>query len=287
MQHGMFVKFCNQPQRIIKLTNHNTTTMSYATPLATALSESSSFATLMVMSVLSHHNSSAFTGSVDDESRKLDNDLYRATTVLAVAFAITSSLPPSSLDVSQDFVECSTSRGCRSVVSIQGASEYNVPVIKDTCDDASVDTTDCESVSDEDSCHSSAGLSECPSISDEEEEEVDDEELDQLANMLSVVESNAVTTSWTSRTRLSRKSKPRTLLQQFQETYVSPMKTNDSLCSIPEYAGMPAMTPCDSLLSMSSAMSFSTRNSSTNLMSAPPKRMNMSPQRNAEWAIIE
>lgn len=259
-----------------------------STRLANALSESTSLTTLMVMSVLSYHQS-AVNCPAGQEVAKVNELLHSATAVLAVTFAITSSLPPSSLDKVLDLGKYNFS-STSTVVSIQGASDYLVPEIKDTCD-SSVDTTACESISDDNSCDSLVDMSGSEDISDEEE--IDNEEDDQFSQTFSVVESDEVKSSWTSRVRMSKMKKPRSIvLQQLQAQYISPMKSCDSLHSIPEYAGLPAMTPCDSLLSMSSGFSsFNTRCSSSNLLSVAHKtmtrNMNSSARKNAEWAIIE
>jgi hypothetical protein len=54
-----------------------------------------------------------------------------------------------------------------------------------------------------------------------------------------------------------------------------------------EYDAVPTMKACDSLVSLSSEYSISTRSSSDNLSLAPTKKARkISPQPNAEWAII-
>merc|ERR1712125_251115 len=96
------------------------------------------------------------------------------------------------------------------------------------------------------SCDSNIDMLDSESICDD----------DDARNTFAVVNSDEVKSLWTSRVRMLKVKNPRShVVKRHQALYVSKMKSCDSLHSIPEYAGLPGMTQCDSLLSMSSSFS--------------------------------
>ena len=99
---------------------------------------------------------------------------------------------------------------------------------------------------------------------------------------------------------LSRASRVKSLLRQFQETSSNPqrvvkeealMKTPRGLISVPEFSEVPEMMRCDSLVStLSSDISFNSVSSLGSLNLSPVralKRTWTSSRQNAEWAIFE
>jgi len=226
--------------------------------------KSSSFATLMVASVLARHptvtgvaarcsNDKDNGGAVKDET-VLDNTLNGAMVALAIAFAVVTTLPPSSLamtphsDASQSSARPQVSQVSQASSLLNhtnGSSESDVRV------------GDCEAI-DEDHLKSIYGYS--------------------------VVESSDVRLSWTQRARPQRAFRPSN--QSLQLLRRLSQEAHD-LHAIPEYTEVPALTRCDSSLSMMSDFSSSTSSISDLHYLASTKKTKTSPMRNAEWAIME
>ena len=220
------------------------------------MSQSSSFITLIVVSLLSCHScdgvaTKTYSDGLDgdgggdvDQRKMLDNMLRGAAITLTVTFIVAISLPPSSttLALNSDAFESS---------EMSQHSPKSSPELNNSCD-------------------SSTELN--------DSKKIDKGDVLKCDNEHPIVDCNDVKVLCTRRIQLSRSCTPRNLLQQHQRTCqtqqeydVVPVTKACELDSISEYAGVPAVMTCDSLTSLSSDVCPSTKSSSDCLSLAPTK----------------
>jgi len=244
------------------------------------MAQPSSFATLIIVSLLSCHqgagvsdkrsdngvdteSTSTRDGSVTTEEKMLVNIFQGASIVLTAVFAVAATLPPSSLILDLDIdtrdspttiPEISTS--CRSSTRhnenhVIGKSNALARPVNEVLDAATT-------------------------ISEVQGSEIDEGDIVEECE-LSVVSEEDVKSSWMKRARVSKR-----------HTMSPPQPRRLFLTPISEIDPLPTLVPCDSLMSISSDISLSSRSScGFEGFSTLKKTRQLSPQRNAEWAIIE
>ena len=161
------------------------------------MSQSGTFATLIIVSILSRRpcvvaatstrrgsdGSDADGDNLMDQRKMLESMLHGAIVALTVMCAVASSMPPSSSD------------------PVTNAYESSGEVPEDCLNNITEldDSTTCSSITEQ-----------------KNSEKVDEENHIKHSDVYPIVDWNNVKTSWTRRARLSRASKARNLLQQYQ-----------------------------------------------------------------------
>eukprot|EP00571_Detonula_confervacea_P015834 CAMPEP_0172301828 /NCGR_PEP_ID=MMETSP1058-20130122/3653_1 /TAXON_ID=83371 /ORGANISM="Detonula confervacea, Strain CCMP 353" /LENGTH=278 /DNA_ID=CAMNT_0013012107 /DNA_START=15 /DNA_END=847 /DNA_ORIENTATION=- len=246
------------------------------------MAQSSSFATLIFASLLSCHScTKRNSDDIDGEGRMVDSMLRGASIALVITFSVVTTLPPSSPALDRDFGLFVKSS------AIPQASPNSSPESNDSCYSHSrvavanfkVDRGDDGKVNEYP--HSTSSIRIFP------------QEVDGMVRVWTLCKSSR----WLAlRIQLRSTVLNHVLICEFSYTCLrsrgsrNPLQLlHRTLQTIPEYDDVPAMTSCDSLMSISGDSSSISTLSSQDFSSLTSKRktMKMSPQPNAEWGIIE